>query len=295
MKKKVSIGILTYNHEQFIAQCLESCLDLKYQNLQIIISDDASKDRTVEVVTEILKNVTSKHEIIFIKNPNNLGLAGNFNKLFYETADGDFLITLGGDDIIAYDYIQEALDNFFKYPEAVMIDFNATVIDQNNNVISNHEQLDFSKKFYSLNDYIHLNTIKSFAPARIFKKDLISSFMPISHNCPTEDTVLVLRAVLVGKLLRINKRVVLYRKHLGNISNVSNMKKISHFKTIAQYIRDVMYWHEKDLLSEDLIKKLFVRFNFEYKRRQLAYSSLPSKLKVLIMKLNKIVYKIQHK
>lgn len=295
MKKKVSIGILTYNHEQFIAQCLESCLDLKYQNLQIIISDDASKDKTVEVITDILKNLHSEHEIIFIKNPQNLGLAGNFNKTFYETADGDFLITLGGDDIIAYDYIQEALDSFVEYPEAVMIDFNATVIDQNNNVISNHEHLDFSTKLYSLDDYIYLNTVKSFAPARILKRELVTSFMPISTNCPTEDTVLVLRAVLAGKLLRVDKRVVLYRKHTGNISNISSMKKMSHFKTIAQYIRDVLYWYEKDLISEELIKKLFIRFNFEYKRRQLAYSSMPSKIKVLVMKLNKMLYKIQNK
>jgi len=295
MKKKVSIGILTYNHEQFIAQCLASCLDLKYENLQIIISDDSSKDRTVEVIADILKNVSSNHEIIFIKNPKNLGLAGNFNKIFYETADGDFLITLGGDDVVAYDYIQEALNSFVEYPDAVMIDFNATVIDQNNNVISNHEQLDFTKKIYSLNDYIHLNTVKSFAPARIFKRELVTSFMPISLSCPTEDTVLVLRAILVGKLLRVDKRVVFYRKHLGNISNISSMKKISHFKTIAQYMRDVLYWHEKDLLSEELIKKLFIRFNFEYKRRQLAYSSMPSKMKVLVMKLNKLVYKIQNK
>ncbi len=295
MKKKVSIGILTYNHENFIAQCLESCLDLKYENLQIIISDDASKDNTVAVIENILSSLTSKHEIIFIKNVQNLGLAGNFNKVFYETADGDFLITLGGDDAIAYDYIQEALDQFETNPKALMMDFNATVIDQNNHVISNHEQLDFSAKSYTLDDYIYLNTVKSFAPARMLKKELLSSFSPISLNCPTEDTVLVLRAVMTGELLRVNKRVVLYRKHLGNISNIKSMKKMSHFKTIAQYIKDALHLYEKDLISEELIKRLFIRFNFEYKRRQLAYSSMPSRMKVLVMRLNKMVYKIQNK
>ena len=45
----VSIMIITYNQEEFIAETIESCLSQTYENIEIIVGDDASKDRTPSI------------------------------------------------------------------------------------------------------------------------------------------------------------------------------------------------------------------------------------------------------
>jgi len=291
MKKKVSIGILTYNHEQFIAQCLKSCLDLKYENLQIIISDDSSKDRTVEIITDVLKNTTTSHEVVFIKNPQNLGLAGNFNKIFYETADGDFLITLGGDDVIIYDYIEFALSYFQKDEKIMMLDFNGQIIDQHNNLKGIASKIDFQEKLFNINDYLKLLPIHTFAPGRMIKKELITVFSNLSIKCPTEDSVLVIRALLCGKICRVNKEIVYYRRHDANISNISNLIKMSNLRIVAQYSTDALEAYNVDLIDETITARLLQRFQFELRKREIVYSLQNLYLKRFKMKFNKFIYK----
>lgn len=51
--KKVSVIIPMYNNEKFIRECLNSVINQTYNNLEIIIIDDASKDKSVKIVKEI--------------------------------------------------------------------------------------------------------------------------------------------------------------------------------------------------------------------------------------------------
>ena len=67
----VSICIPTYNGQQFIAEAISSALAQTYKNLEIIVSDDASKDDTLSII----KNHTSKTQIpIHIFNHKPIGI-----------------------------------------------------------------------------------------------------------------------------------------------------------------------------------------------------------------------------
>lgn len=290
---KITIGVLTYNHEKFIAKCLHSVLALKYDNLEIIVSDDCSKDNTYQIVQDIVAHAQSSHHIILNRNEINLGLAGNFNKTFGELATGDFLVTLGGDDAIKEDYLVEALACFSKDKEVMMVDFNADLIDENDVLKGSAATLDFDQKKTDLKDYLALRAIPSFAPGRMIRKTLISSFNPISKDCPTEDSVLVVRSLLLGKHCRINKKVILYRRHTNNISSVDSLRKISNMRIVAQYVKDAITLYDNSIISDQLLLRLLRRFKYEYKRRQIVYSDLNKYIKVIKRKLIKIRYKFQ--
>ncbi len=289
--EKISIGILTYNHEQFIEKCLQSVLALSYNNLEIVISDDCSADLTTEVIKKTLSQNFSKHKIIINFNEQNLGLAGNFNKTFYELSTGDFMITLGGDDYISYDYLEEAVEIFKHQSELKMLDFNAFILKDDH--ILPPPELPFSEKVFSGEDYLKIRPVSSFAPGRIFRKELITKFPKISLKCPTEDSVLVNRALLVGNLMRSNKAVVHYRKHQNNISSKENLKKISNISIISQYIKDCMYLYENGSLREEIFLKFLKRYQYEYFKREIHYSDLNKYFKIILRKGIKIIYKLR--
>lgn len=287
---KITIGILTYNHEKFIAKCVKSVLALEYENLEIIISDDCSKDNTFKIVQDIVDKSQSSHHIILNRNEVNLGLAGNFNKTFYELATGDFLITLGGDDAIKEDYLDDALACFSKDKQLMMVDFNAEQIDENDVVTGGASNIYFDQKKTDLKDYLALRSIPSFAPGRMIRKALISSFDPISKECPTEDSVLVVRALLLGKHCRVNKKVIWYRRHSHNISSVDNLRKLSNIRIVVQYFKDANYLYDTNFFDDSAIVRILKRFKYEFKRREIAYSKQNKYIKKIRFLINKRFY-----
>ena len=50
----VSVVIPCYNHEKFIQDCIQSVIDQTYQNIELIIIDDGSKDSSVEIIEKML-------------------------------------------------------------------------------------------------------------------------------------------------------------------------------------------------------------------------------------------------
>ena len=56
----VSIALLTYNHEKYIGDCLQSILEQDYENIELIMLDDASKDKTVMIVESYLDALRKK-------------------------------------------------------------------------------------------------------------------------------------------------------------------------------------------------------------------------------------------
>lgn len=92
--KKVTIMIPTYNQSQYIEQAIQSAQQIKYENLEIIVSDDNSTDDTEEVVSKFLDD----ERIKYFKNEPNLGRVANYRKTLYEYATGDYVLNLDGDD-----------------------------------------------------------------------------------------------------------------------------------------------------------------------------------------------------
>ena len=58
----VSVVIPCYNHEKFVQDCIKSVIDQTYQNIELIIIDDGSKDQSVEKIKEMAENYGRKEE-----------------------------------------------------------------------------------------------------------------------------------------------------------------------------------------------------------------------------------------
>jgi glycosyltransferase involved in cell wall biosynthesis len=122
----VSICIPSYNSEAFIRETILSVLNQSYQNIEIIICDDKSSDRTIEIINDFKDS-----RIKFIQNENNLGAGGNWNKTL-SIASGKYIKLMGADDILFPDCIKEQV-NILENPahaDIVLVTSDKEVIDE---------------------------------------------------------------------------------------------------------------------------------------------------------------------
>jgi len=87
---KVSIVLITYQQELFVRESLESLINQDWPELQIVISDDASKDKTWEIVQQTAKQAGPHVRIVLNRNASNLGIIGNYNKAV-SLCDGELI------------------------------------------------------------------------------------------------------------------------------------------------------------------------------------------------------------
>jgi GT2 family glycosyltransferase len=99
----VSVTIVTYNSGRFIKRCLDSVLEEKYTNKEIIVVDNASTDGTVD----ILEQFEGRVKIVY--NEENIGFAAAQNQAI-RMGRGEWILTLNPDVLLDNDFIQELVD-----------------------------------------------------------------------------------------------------------------------------------------------------------------------------------------
>ena len=98
----VSFIVTSYNYEKFIIKTLESIINQTYKNIELIIVDDCSSDKSQELIEHFI-NCNQDKRITFIKNSTNKGqLASMLTGL--ASARGEFISFIDSDDILLPEY-----------------------------------------------------------------------------------------------------------------------------------------------------------------------------------------------
>lgn len=106
-KSLVSVSIITYNSAKYIAELLDSVYNQTYQNIEVVISDDCSKDNTVEVCRKWIAehpNRFSRFELLEAEV--NQGVCANANRAI-GACRGEWVKNIAGDDVLPPNSIQE--------------------------------------------------------------------------------------------------------------------------------------------------------------------------------------------
>ncbi len=107
---KVSVLIPIYKVEAYVEQCLGSVLSQTYSNLEIILLDDASPDRSMEIVESLIKNENG-HSLRILKHSQNKGQAV-VRRSLVEEARGEYLLFLDSDDYwTSQDVVEKIVKN----------------------------------------------------------------------------------------------------------------------------------------------------------------------------------------
>ena len=97
----VSIILPVYNVEEYITDCINSIKNQTFKNFEIIIVDDETKDKSIEIAESLLETTDIDYKIIHRKNG---GLAAARNSGI-RVAKGEYLVFVDSDDIINPQYL----------------------------------------------------------------------------------------------------------------------------------------------------------------------------------------------
>lgn len=132
---RVGIGIPVYNGERYIEEAITSILEQVYQDFELIISDNASTDRTADICGRYAR---SDSRIRYYRNEKNLGAAPNYNRVF-QLSTAEYFKWADYDDLISPDFLSRCVEVLDQNPSVVLCYPRAMIIDENGNQLGEHD------------------------------------------------------------------------------------------------------------------------------------------------------------
>lgn len=115
-KDLITVCITNYNYEKYIIECLESVKSQTFKNIELIVIDDISSDKSIDIISSWMsKNKRRFHRCVLLKNQTNQGPSVSRNIVF-EKATGDYVFILDADNEIypkAIEKLYNCLDDDF--------------------------------------------------------------------------------------------------------------------------------------------------------------------------------------
>ena len=255
---RITIIIPVYKVEKYIEQCIRSVLNQTYRELEIIIVDDCSPDRSIEIAKECINDtvLNEKFHIIFLKHTDNRGLSAARNTGL-DAATGDYVYFLDSDDEITedciaslvkplqdylYDFVVGGYTTTNKYKFVAKKDY----MLQNNNAIlnsfANGEWYVYAwNKLYNLN-FLRKNRLR-------FREGVYHEDIPWSFHI----------AFIASSMLIIRQSTYLYRIRQDSISRADNYnKRFTDLLTIHKELYQFQCQHQRLGFVEDCTIRKFL-------------------------------------
>ena len=223
---KVSIGLPVYNGAKYLEDTIKSLLNQTFNDFELIISDNASTDRTQAICTSF---ASRDSRVRYYQSAENRGAAWNYNNTF-KLAKGEFFKWASHDDLCAPTHIEQCVKIFYRMPSVVLCYPRTIIIDGRGDVIG---------RFY---DKLNVNFKE---PHRRFKKTMLrvesgecnavfgvirSSVLKktaLIGNYNSSDQILLTHLALLGAFYEISQELFFRRDHSETSLKLPNEHQIA--------------------------------------------------------------------
>ena len=206
---KVSVCVVTYNQEKYIAECLDSLVsqetDFKFE---IIVGEDCSTDGTRAIVQQYVDKYPDIVKPIFHKN--NVGAVENVKQV-YIAAKGKYIAHLDGDDMALPTKLQKQFDTLEANPDCAICVHNMKAIDSDSKSTIEAFRI-FREKKYTLLDLYLINPFFIHSSKMFINR--IEEYIEILDNNALDIEVHIEQAKQ-GNILFLNERLGCYRQFSG--------------------------------------------------------------------------------
>lgn len=244
----VSVLIPAYNHENYIQETIESIINQTYPNIELIILDDGSKDKTWEKITELKPKCENRFVKIHFETKQNEGTCITLNKLL-KLSSGEFVYIIASDDLTKPQAIEKEVKFLQDNPDY------ALAVGDNEYVDSMGKQIFRTPKTFTSNiKNAKYKTVKEFLSSKLkidflsddfgsyktlykenyipngylIRKNIFETIGNFTKNAPLEDFWLMLQISKYKKMKYIDEILFSYRIHDTNtIGNSTRMRELT--------------------------------------------------------------------
>lgn len=244
----ISVLIPAYNHENYIQETIESIINQTYPNIELIILDDGSKDKTWEKITELKPKCENRFVKIHFETKQNEGTCITLNKLL-KLSSGEFVYIIASDDLTKPQAIEKEVKFLQDNPDY------ALAVGDNEYVDSMGKQIFRTQKAFTSNiKNAKYKTVKEFLSSKLkidflsddfgsyktlykenyipngylIRKNIFETIGNFTKNAPLEDFWLMLQISKYKKMKYIDEILFSYRIHDTNtIGNSTRMRELT--------------------------------------------------------------------
>ncbi len=248
---KFSVVVPVYNVERYLAQCIESVLAQTYQDFELILVDDGSKDRSGAICDEYAQKFTCVQSF-------HKANSGQNETRFWgvEKSSGDYVVFLDSDDLLAPYALETIFNKFIQY-NCDMVVFKWERFEDKPNILpledtSNFDVLIDNRKGLFLK--ILSNTLYNSVCLKAVKRRYLR--LPEISLRHAEDLLLTIEMVMQNpKALFIDNVLYYYRINPTSVTHALNIEKfIDDVLYVRSFVRESMDKISTDFTEKDLIE-----------------------------------------
>lgn len=200
----------TYNGEKFLKEQLDSILSQISSQDELIISDDGSTDKTIELIQQYQKTYKN---IKLLKGPQ-LGVQKNFENAL-KHVKGDIVFLSDQDDIWIQGKVDKVLQEF-KHEQIILVLHDAYIVDKDGKII---EESFFKHRGSKKGFWYNLKKNSYLGCCMAFRKQVLEYSLPFPSKIEMHDWWIGLVSEMIGSVSLIDTPLLKYRRHGDNVSS----------------------------------------------------------------------------
>lgn len=233
-KPRLTIGLPVYNGQNYVSQAIESILAQTYQDFELIISDNASTDKTPEICRAYLKDP----RVHYHRSKTNNGGAWNWNRVF-ELSTGEYFKWAAHDDIMSPEFVERCILELEKNPNIILCHSKDAIIDENSKVIGAYELGDIKDSEKPHERFREMLNKKGlpWLVFGVFRRDGLSK-TPIFGTYIGSDWNLLAEVSLLGRIIELPEHLFYRREHAEAYTDSHYSKPVN----VHDYRTETLWW-----------------------------------------------------
>lgn len=278
---QVSVCVVTYNQEKYIAECLESLVTQQTSfKFEIIVGEDCSTDGTRAIVQQYVEQYPDL--VIPLFHENNVGAVENVKRV-YKATKGKYIAHLDGDDMALPNKLQRQFDILEANPDCSICVHNMLAIDSEGNSIKRAFKC-FPEKKYTLLDMYLINPFFIHSSKMFVNK--IDEYID-QLNVNALDIEVHIEQAKQGNIYFLNEELGIYRQFVGVTYDNKLINPLIPSRIISTYENiEKSYFSLSEIIKVEFkYKYILLKYSFYYIRKFELVKSFKFFLKAVFSKI----------
>lgn len=227
---RVSVGMPVYNGERYVGDAIQSLLNQSFTDFELVISDNASTDRTEEICRDY---ALRDARIQYYRNQTNIGGSKNFARVFH-LSRAPYFKWAAHDDLCGPTFLEKCLEVLEANPAVVVSYPSIGFVDQTGAILGHHDagcNLRSPRPSQRIRDFLFSAKANCLPMYGLVRRDALGKTVLVAPYI-SSDQILLLQLALLGEFFEVPERAFFFREHPE--------RSVWKYSSFAEYAQ----WHD---------------------------------------------------